>query len=482
MAQTSFYDAIIVGGDLAGTIAGGLLRRQKYRVLVIGQAQGEATYAAGGARVPAMPLLLPPYGHAPVLDEVLKDVGVEDPVHTLGVENGTPLQVVTRDQRVDLFTNRSRLARELQRAFPDQKIEFLKTLQSIESADEQLRQMLKNRPPVPPEGLKEKMRFKRLVRSDQAVELPPPDQWPPLLQVLAAATTFISNLDSKKRSHPVTGHLVLALLGGLRVVPDFSKLLHETLKKSGVELQPRTVVEEVLFEGKNISGVKTLRGTGVFNCSTLIAGLPIREALEIVPPRRRHRKFRLAADTVRPAYSLFVLNLVVPEEALPLGMARQVILARDPSASLEEDNLIRLLCLPYPERRGHRLLSCCCRVPYRKRALGREYLGPLEQKVFEAAAAVVPFLEEHLKGRSSPFWGSRSGDEGHPAPWSLHPIFETEQEVIMGSCVLPLRTPYRNMFYCGPEAIPGLGIEGMAYAAKETARLVHEKRKLKKIL
>jgi phytoene dehydrogenase-like protein len=482
MPQTSFYDAIVVGGDHAGIIAGGLLRRQKYRVLVLGQAQGVTTYAAAGAQIPAMPLLLPPYGHAPVLDEVLKDVGVEDPVHTLGIENGTPLQVVTHDQRIDLFAEKPRLAKELQRAFPDQKIEFLKILGNIESADEQLRQMLQAHPPVPPEGFKEKVRFKRLIRSDQSVDLPPPDQWPPLLRVLAAATTFISRLDSKRRSHTVTGHLVLALLRGLRVVPDFTELLEKTLKKSGVEIQPKAVVEEILFEGKNISGVKTLRGSGVFNCSTLIAGLPIREALEIVPPRRRHRKFRLAADTVRPAHSLFVLNLVVPEDALPLGMARQVILARGLAANLEEDNLIHLLCLPYPERKGHRLLSCCCQIPYRKRALGREYLGPLEPKVFEAVAGLGPFLEEHLSGRSSPFWGSRAGEEGHPAPWSLHPIFETEQEVIMGSCVLPLRTPYRNMFYCGPEAIPGLGMEGVAYAARETARLVHEKRKLKKIL
>jgi phytoene dehydrogenase-like protein len=482
MAQTSFYDAIVVGGDLAGTIAGGLLRRQKYRVLVIGQAQGVTSYAAGGAQVPAMPLMLPPYGHAPVLDEVLKDVGVEDPVHTLGLENGTPLQIVTRDQRIDLSANRHRLARELQRAFPDQKVEFLKVLKNIESADEQLRQMLQAHPPVPPEGLKEKVRFKRLTRADQSIDLPPPDQWPPLLQVLAAATTFISHLEPKKRSHPVTGHLVLALLRGLRVVPDLSDRLQKTLKKSGVEIQPRAVVEEILFDGKNISGVKTIRGSGAYNCSTLIAGMPIREALEIVPPRRRHRRFRLAAETVRPVSGMFVLNLVVPEEALPLGMAKQLILARDPTIALEEENLIRLLCLPYPERKGHRLLSCCCRIPYRKRALGREYLGPLEQKVFEAVAELVPFLDEHLKGRSSPFWSSRSGDEGHPAPWSLHPVFETEQEVIMGSCVLPLRTPYRNMFYCGPEAIPGLGMEGVAYAARETARLVHEKRKLKKIL
>lgn len=482
MPQTSFYDAIVVGADPAGTIAGGLLRRQKYRVLMIGQAQGAATYTSGGIQIPALPFLLPPYGHAPVLDEVLNTVGVEDPVHTLGIEDDTPLQVVTNEQRIDLSADRSRLGAELERAFPQEQDQFLETLDNISKADEQFREQLQAHPPIPPEGLKEKIRFKRLTRPDQAAPLAPPDEWPPLLRILAAATAFISHLDLNKRSAPATGHLVLALLGGLRIVPDFTDLLQKTLKKSGVEIQPKAVVEEVLFDGKNIAGVKTLRGTGVYNCSTLIAGLPVREALEIVPPRRRHRHFRLAADTVRPARSLFVLNLLVPEDALPLGMARQVLLVKDPDGRLEEDNLVRLLCLPCPERQGHRLLSCSCTIPYRKRALGREYLGPLEQKVFEAVAWLVPFLEDHLKGRSSPFWGSRAGEEGHPAPWSLHPIFETEQEVIMGSCVLPLRTPYRNMFYCGPEAIPGLGMEGVAYAARETARLVHEKRKLKKIL
>ncbi len=482
MPQTSFYDAIVVGADLAGTIAGGLLRRQKYRVLMIGQARGAAAYTSGGVRLPAVPFLLPPYGYAPVLDEVLNAVGVEDPVHTLGFQDDIPLQVVTPDQRIDLCADRTRLGAELDRVLPDEKNQIHKTLDEISRADEQFKQQLQLHPPVPPEGLKGKMRFKRLARPEQSAPLTPVDQWPPLMRILAAATAFISNLDANNRSTVVTGHLVLALLNGLRVVPDFTDRLHATLKKSGVELQPKSVVEEVLFEGKNISGVKTLRGTGVYKCSTLIAGLPIRDALEIVPPRRRHRRFRLAADTVRPAQSIFVLNLLVPEDALPLGMANQVLLTRNLEAGLEEDNLIRLLCLPCPERKGQKLLSCSCIIPYRKRALGREYLGPLEQKVFDAAAWLVPFLQEHQKGRSSPFWGARAGEEGHPAPWSLHPIFETEQDVIMGSCVLPLRTPYRNMFYCGPEAIPGLGVEGMAYAARETARLVHEKRKLKKIL
>ena len=91
-------------------------------------------------------------------------------------------------------------------------------------------------------------------------------------------------------------------------------------------------------------------------------------------------------------------------------------------------------------------------------------------------------MDQFQQSMSSPFWGSREEDEPHPTPWSLHNLFETKHEVAFGAAVLPLTTPYRNIFYCGPEALPGLGLEGSALVAQWTTQLVAEKSKLKKIL
>ncbi|MBW1809035.1 MAG: hypothetical protein JRJ87_12645, partial [Deltaproteobacteria bacterium] len=108
--------------------------------------------------------------------------------------------------------------------------------------------------------------------------------------------------------------------------------------------------------------------------------------------------------------------------------------------------------------------------------------GPLQKKLLEAASWLIPFLNANLEVQSSPFWEGRSGDEPHPSPWSMHQIFETKQNVGLGCSILHAKTPYKNIFYCGPEAIPGLGIEGAAYAARQTGNLIQAKMKLKKVI
>jgi phytoene dehydrogenase-like protein len=482
MPRSSFYDVIIFGNDPAGIMAGALLSRNNYRVLLIGQGSPGVSYSHDGVELPPFPTMLPPYGHAPILDQVLNTLGVEDPVHTLGSDDDAPLQLVTPEIRLDLSRDREILESELSRARIAYKSKILNIFDSLCADEEQYRQMLDRHPPIQPDSLKERSRLKRLMRSSQAVKTPELSGWPPLLRVLASASAFLSNLDQPVRSARSTGHLVLALLGGLRTVPTFVDTLLGAFKKSGGDLELKTVVEEVVIDGKNATGVRTLRKSNTYNCGALVANLPIGDVLELIPMRRRHRRFLLAANSVRPARSQFMVNLVLPRDGLPMGMKPHLLMIRSLDEPFEEDNLIRVQCLPFPARKHRVLVSFSCIVPYRKRSLGREFLGPLQKRILEAGAWLIPFLEKHLEGHSSPFWEARVGDEGHPSPWSIHQLYETEQEVSLGAAILPLRTPWRNMFYCGPESVPGLGQEGAAYAAYETTRLVTEKRKLKKML
>jgi hypothetical protein len=163
-------------------------------------------------------------------------------------------------------------------------------------------------------------------------------------------------------------------------------------------------------------------------------------------------------------------------------MRSHLFLVRKLDEPFEEDNLIRIQVQPYPERAERVVVTLSCIVPFRKRTLGRDYLGPLQKSMLDAADWLLPFLKKNLEGQSSPFWESRSGDMAHPSPWSIHPVFETEQEPVLGAGLISNRTPYKNMFYCGPEAVPGFGKEGAAFAALETAKLVVGTRKIKKLL
>ena len=482
MSATNLHDIVVVGTDLAGIMAAGLLRRANYRVLLVGQGGLRDLYEHEGKPLAALPRILPPRGHAQALDEVLDALAVEDPVHLLGINPDPHLQVVTPHQRVDLFCEPTALAAELRRAVPEQADAFQATLKELNRANEQLDDLLKNKPPLPAEGFFERSRLNKIERNSSLPAQLNEARWPPLMRILAQAANFTSHLGASTRAASATARAILAMLKGPRIVPDLAERIVKAVSKAGVDVEMSMVAEHLLFEGKSVTGLQALRSAKTYHCEVMVAGLPLAEASELIPPSKRRQKARMAADLLRPELSVFVVNLILPRSALPLGMGSHVLLVRDPEAAIEEDNLIRLTSQPHAELKDRVHLCAACLVSHRKRNLGREYLGPLQQRMMEAVAWLVPFVEQTQDGRSSPFWSSRSADDSHPAPWTLHRTIETVVPPVLGIAVHSLRTPLRNLMLCGPEVLPGLGLEGEALSAQRLVGWLMEHKKLKKIL
>jgi phytoene dehydrogenase-like protein len=481
MSRASFHDVIVVGTDRAALLAAGLLARQKYRVLLLGHGGLRTLADHDGQRVPALPCMLPPLGRAPLLDDLLRSLAVEDPVHPLGEGELVPLQVVTPAERLDLPLEPVALARELGRGAADQQEAFLRRVQQARDRQATLEALLEARPALPPGGLGDRLRLSRWKRA----LVPPAEataEEPPLWRILTRATAFLGNLPAETSAPLAVERLVLDLLDGLRFVPDLSQRLLEALGRIGVELRPEAVVEEIGVEGGRLAWVRSAPGSELCRCRALVGGLPLGELLELVPLKQRRRGARLLADSTRPFESAFTVNLVVPAGALPVGLARHVLLVQDPGAPLEEDNLIRLQVLPFPGRKERVQICLACMTSYRRRGLGREHLGPLQKRMFQAAAGLLPFLEEHLEGLTSPFWGARQEDAGHPSPWLIQRTLETDQPVWLGLGVLPSRPAYANLWLAGPEVLPGLGLRGEAWAALQAAAGIQRRHPLQKAL
>jgi len=481
MPRGSYYDVIVVGSDVAGLMTAGLLAKRGYRVLQIGQGDPGPVYSIQGMLLPALPSVLPPFGHAPLLDRVLHELGVEDPVHLLGCDDPA-LQVVTPLQRIDLVPDRLGLEAELERAFPSEKKTILGLIDGLRSLDDRFRSEILERPLLPPDSWREETKTSRAAEKLANETLPPPSAWPTMLRILAAAAGFHSWLHQDPDPTFINGHFVLALLGGPRTVWNFEELITNAIDKIGCTVEKKTVTQQILVEGKQARGVKTLRGDKTYTCGALVAGLPIGRCLDLFPLDARHKRMMRAANSVRQQGSIFVVNLVLPTDCLPAGMGNQVLIARNPDEQLREGNLILVHNNEFSGAPGKSMLSLACRVAYNKRTLGRELLGPLHKEMIDTARWFVPFLDQCLQSQSSPFWEGRADDEPHPDPWSLMPIFECKREISLGCAVLPCRTPYKNILFCGPETIPGLGVEGAAKTALQTVDLLEEKLKLKKIL
>jgi phytoene dehydrogenase-like protein len=482
MSATILHDVIVVGTDLAGIMAAGLLRRANYRVLLVGQGGLRDMYEHEGKQLAALPRILPPRGHARALDEVLDTLAVEDPVHLLGVNPDPHIQVVTPHQRVDLFCDPVALTAELRRSVPDQADAFQAALKELNRANKRLDDLLGNKPPLPADGFFERSRLNKIERNSNLPAQLNEASWPPLMRILAQAASFTSHLGSGTRAASATARSILAMLKGPRIVPDLAERLVQAVSKAGVDVEMSMVAEHLLFDGKSVTGLQTLRSAKTYQCEVLLAGLPLAEASELIPPSKRRQKARMAADILRPEQSVFVVNLILPRSALPLGMSSHVLLVRDPEAAIGEDNVIRLTTQPHAELNDRVQLCAACLVSHRKRSLGREYLGPLQQRMMEAVAWLIPFVEQTQYGCSSPFWSSRTADDSHPAPWTLHRTIETVVPPALGIAVHSIKTPLRNLMLCGPEVLPGLGLEGEALSARRLVGWLTEHKKLKKIL
>jgi len=481
MSRASFHDVLVVGTDLAGLMAAGLLQRQKYRCLLLGHGGLRSRFAHDGQPLPAAPLMLPLRGQAPLLDEVLSSLAVEDPVHQLGDGMGVGLQLVTPTRRLDLGPGDERLAAELARGWPEERAAFLARVARARERQAALQALLAERPALPPASLGERLRLRRWRRLLEPPGSPgstAPGPW----RILARAADFLAHLPEGASAPEARDRLVLSMLEGMRFVPDLAERLLDSLGRSGVELHPEAVVEELGAESGRLGLARCARGAGEYRANALLAALPLAELLELVPLGQRKRAARLLADASRPLECVFTSHLVVPARALPVGMGRHVLLVREPQAPLEEDNLVRVQVLPFPGRRERMHVCLSCLVPFRKRALGREHLGPLSKRVFKAAAWLIPFLEEHLEGMASPFWDARGDDPGHPSPWLIHRTLESERPVCLGLGLVPTQPAYRDLWLAGPEVLPALGAEGQAYTALRVAAEVQRRFPLRRAL
>ena len=51
----------------------------------------------------------------------------------------------------------------------------------------------------------------------------------------------------------------------------------------------------------------------------------------------------------------------------------------------------------------------------------------------------------------------------------VHPLYEATLDEFLGVTGLPVRGPWKNLFFAGREVLPGLGIEGEFYAGIQAA-------------
>jgi hypothetical protein len=473
MAAKNFYDAVLVGLNLPSLLAGALLSKRGFRVLLIGHTQPWPSYEVRGVRFPIAPFALPA-PDSPVLARIFSELALRPTLQRRMRALAPAFQAVLPGHRLDLTCDPSALAHELSREFPDALHAMQELLRSAAESTPALNALLEQDLMWPPEGWLERRDFTRALKDlPLGAEGAPRPIWPelapgqPLGRVLAACVDH--ELDASPRVlRSLRGVLSSAELdeGGLT---GLYELLIETIRHHNGVLRLSERVDRLTLKRGMLSAVHSFPSDEEIGCHYLLWALPVARLLPLLDDRSLLDPLFAEVGEPRPRYARFTLNLLARAQAIPEGMAkRALVIDREP-------------LWVEVQRAGERaLLTVQARIDLRE---GVPSLAGQRERMLDGLTTLSPFLREHLELIDSPHDGLaiqdvQTGESfmpsevGRRGPDTMETVYTFPQTRIHGTVALDARTPIKRLLLCNTQVVSGLGFEGTLLSAYSAARAV----------
>jgi len=485
--DTNFYDVIVCGGETSGLVAGALLARRGFRVMVLGHEAASAAFDAGGVTLSAAPALLPPLDETPAA-RVFKELDVTAHVKRKTAASETSFRLALPGQRLDITRDPAAQERELGRAFGAASGSVAAIIERLRGAATLLDPIFASAITLPPNGFWERREVGRLrsllPKATTDLFAPLPSEHPFRLMAAlpavhgAALVAHEVGPIAEARAFEVARRGQQTLEGGLAAL---QALLRGRLEMFGADRRDRLTPVEIVVRRGRVAGVRVHPRDETIGCRDLLwagssAGLAAALAPEAVPPHKRPQGGRVAG------YRYGVAALV-EAEGLPPETPPRILAIGDPSRALTEDNAVSITIGQAGPRDGRRLpVWIECGVPAHLADAGASYLRSLRGRLTHVLRRMFPGFAQHLVVLASPYDGLPPERRGTPVPETTPPAAQAALPPpalvslpaprpldIIG---LPHATAVKNLYLVGRENLPGLGLEGELVSGWGVARLV----------
>lgn len=487
------YDAIVVGGRLPGLVGAALLAKRGFRVLALGHEDLLPTYDLptehGTLELPRAPFNFLA-ARSPIARRVFAELAMHQPFRRAAESFDPAFQVALPQHRFEMAVDRTALAREIEREFPEVRRPIEELVARMGREMEAIDAALGNDLVLPPETFFERREVAGATSHLGALEgadlLSALPEAHPFRLCAHAPIRFADAMDPDL-AHGVrfvralgswsTGGAVLA--GGQGAL---RKIVLDSFRSHGGELRERDKIDQVLVERGTASGVRLAASGEDVGATHVILGGNVAQYVRMLPDRRPFEALFEGAGEPVVRYYRYTLNALVAHAGLPLGLARDLFVVRDPDRPLAGANLLHVELAPRVEGKP-RLLTVEALLPRRGVEDTPGYLDSIREDLLASLGEFVPFLGEHVELVDSPHDGRPAQDLRRgieidpPAKWARGPqtmdvVHGFPITTILGVAALPVRTPVRNLLLLGEQNVPGLGVEGTLAAAWAVARIV----------
>ncbi|HEY6100879.1 MAG TPA: phytoene dehydrogenase, partial [Anaeromyxobacter sp.] len=433
--------------------------------------------------------------HLPSAEAVLGELGLATDFSRALAPSDPDLQLLLPRHRVDLSREPAVLRGELRREWPREAEALEASFATLGTLFDFAGFFLRAAPPLPPDGFGERRTVSRAVKlaaSAPGAPGEPVGQARPfrgfddheLVQSLRITHRFLTYLDGEASPLSLVRLLGGAFRGTNRLpggLGTLREMVRRRIAESRGELrggpgEPAVATGFELDSGR-VSAVRLADSPDAHVARAFVVATDAARLLPLLPEAVRGGKQGAALRRVRPRRQLLSVNLVVKHAALPPALGENVLALRDSRGSDGLDNAVFLQVLP--ARRDARKGAgdkgapveavaderVVCASAFVAASDGQDALRPAAARIREAVADAIPFFERHLVTESAPI----IADPARAKLPAVHPLYESDLEDRLGVAALPVRSPWKNLFFAGREVIPGLGIEGEFYAGIQAA-------------
>jgi phytoene dehydrogenase-like protein len=491
MGTKNFYDAVLIGTGLPTLLAGGLLAKRGFRVLLVGQGQPLPSYEIEGAMLPRAPFTLAAHD-SPAVSRVFSELALR-PLVRRRVRPLTPaFQAVLPRHRLDLGTDPDALTREVEREFPAVRRAVDDFMRATQRSWDSINRLVERDLMWPPTGFFERREHARAALhhpfgKDDAGPHPLADLADdhPFRVVVNHALRFVDGTPLGAGNGPRQLRMFAGLLRGAELMEGgytgLAELLLDSMRTHNGEVRLADRIDRIGMRRGAVDHVRLSPSDEEVGCHFVLSGLPVSRIGRLLADRTAFDGMLDVLGTPRPAFFRYTLNAVLEREALPEGMARDVLLIGDARGEAL-GRALRVEAAPLAD--GQRaVLSAELLVPARASEIEAQVLGSLRERVLDSLDRLSPFLRRHLLWVDSPHDGRGWYDAQKQAyreppdtfrrgPDTMGVIYQYPRTSLHGVCALPVRTPVKRFFLCSEQVAPGLGQEGTFLAAWSAARAV----------
>ncbi len=488
----NFYDVVLLGTELGPLLAGALLAKRGFRVLLVGQDDRGPTYEIAGRALPRAPYAFLG-ASSPVARRVLAELALHQLFRRHATTMDPPLQVALPDHRIDLALDDAELEREVAREFPEVERPVGDLHRNAARVSAELDRLLERDLVWPPETFFERREMARasqhLPFAKESERRDPFAEFPdghPFRLIVGTPVRFADGMDPDHSTALRTLRHYHNWLRGSAMLDGgeefLRKLIQDRIRTHSGELRPRDRADGIVVKRGTAVGVRLAGSDEEIGCSFVVAGSDLSSVLPLLPDRRPFELLFERIGEPQARYFRYTLNLVVRAEAVPVGMARDVFFVRDPRRPLWAENMLHVQAdATQPD--GTRLLTVEALLPRRNIEDVPGYVEGVRERVFASLGDLVPFLGKHVELVDSPHDGRDAQDLENqcdrPAsdPWSRGPSTMVALNGFpvtsaLGVCAMPVRTPVKRLLLCNRQVAPGLGAEGAFVTAWSVARVV----------